>query len=808
MTTQALVSSYVQDVKELDSYLTGSPITLTGSTLSLSQIAAIALYPPSSSESSTPKLQLTDNEHVKAKALASRAVIESKVADGISVYGVSTGFGGSADTRTDDPIALGAALLQHQHAGVILPTFASTFPTAPTAIPTLSSLNAFPSPAPLSDPFTNTSMPPPWTRAALLVRANSLMRGHSGVRWELVEKMGELLNKGVTPVVPMRGSVSASGDLSSLSYIAATLIGNPAVRAWVPSPSPPSPVSSISSTPFSTETSSPSSSPDLSPFVASIPLPPSVDTLPTIDTPKIDGYRSYTLLPAPQALQVAGITPLPLSSKEHLGILNGTAFSAAVSALVVRGARGVGVLGAVLTAMSVEAMLGARGSFDPFVGEARPHIGQIHSANLIHSLLDGSSFASAHEVEVKIKDDDGVLRQDRYSLRTAPQWLGPQFEDLANAADVVTTEVNSTTDNPLIEPPSESNNQTGQIHHAGNFQALALTNAMDHVRLSLAHIGKLMFVQLTEIVNPAMNRGLFPNLAGGEVGLDFGFKGMDIAAASYTGELNVLGGMNVGVGNVSAEMHNQSVNSLALISARYTLTALEVTTLLAASHLMVICQALDLRALGEELHEALPGLIRASLLDAFPLLTDNTTATSLVSAVIPALKEALDRTTTLETKVRMHKVAGACVVPLVTALSTSPVEGAELGALPAFITALAVRLERKLTELRCAYLGVQPHAVRGASPTAEESEVAWRGPAPASKYLAPRTRALYQFVRMTLGVRMHGAGNVRGDVYGMQEGVDGGEGTIGDGVSVICEAIRDGRIGRVVVGMVEGIVGL
>jgi phenylalanine ammonia-lyase len=61
----------------------------------------------------------------------------------------------------------------------------------------------------------------------------------------------------------------------------------------------------------------------------------------------MDGYRSHTLLPAPQALQVAGITPILLSSKEHLGILNGTAFSAAVSALVVRGARGMGVLGAV-----------------------------------------------------------------------------------------------------------------------------------------------------------------------------------------------------------------------------------------------------------------------------------------------------------------------------------------------------------------------------------------------------------------------------------------------------------------------------
>jgi phenylalanine ammonia-lyase len=179
--------------------------------LTLSQIAAIALYPPSSSSSpNSVKIQLTDDQHVKAKVAASRAVIESKVAAGISVYGVSTGFGGSADTRTDDPIALGAALLQHQHAGVILPTYA---PSSSTAIPTLSSFdsNAFPSPAPLSDPFTSTTMPPPWTRAALLVRANSLMRGHSGVRWELVQKMAELLNKGVTPVVPMRGSVSASG---------------------------------------------------------------------------------------------------------------------------------------------------------------------------------------------------------------------------------------------------------------------------------------------------------------------------------------------------------------------------------------------------------------------------------------------------------------------------------------------------------------------------------------------------------------------------------------------------------------------
>lgn len=87
-------------------------------------------------------------------------------------------------------------------------------------------------------------------------------------------------------------------------------------------------------------------------------------------------------------------------------------------------------------------------------------------------------------------------------------------------------EVNSTTDNPLIEPPraDADGKSTGTVHHAGNFQALAMTVAMDHVRLAIAQLGRLMFVQLTEIVNPAMNRGLPGNLAGGEAAHDFGCK--------------------------------------------------------------------------------------------------------------------------------------------------------------------------------------------------------------------------------------------------------------------------------------------
>ncbi|KAF9243139.1 phenylalanine ammonia-lyase [Melanogaster broomeanus] len=740
----SLIAQYLADVHELDQYLSGKPVTLTGSDLSLPQIAAIALYPPATSHTPTshlhphaPPLHLSDSECLRSNHAASRHVISSKVDAGLSIYGVSTGFGGSADTRTDDPISL----------GVVVPSSASRTGSVPSG------------PMHLTDPTHSTTMPPPWTRAALLVRTNSLLRGHSGVRWELVEKMVEVIRKGLVPLVPLRGSISASGDLSSLSYIAGMLIGNPAIRVWMLSPP-----------------------------------------------------CSYILTQS--ALALTHTTPLPLASKEHLGILNGTAFSAGLAALVVNSASEV------LTALSIEAMIGSRGAFDPFIGQARPHAGQIESAHLIWSLLSGSKFAEDEEVDVKLEDDEGVLRQDRYSLRTAPQWLGPQFEDIKRVRETVRIEVNSTTDNPLVEPPSK-------IHHAGNFQALSLTNAMDHLRLSLSHIGRLMFVQLTEIINPAMNRGLPGNLAGGEGALDFGCKGLDIAGAS----------------------------SLALISARYTLSALEVSQLLAATHLFVVCQALDCRAIYFEMRDLSTQVVKEVLQEVFNFAEGDEVVAKITRKIMPHIQDVLDRTTGMDTAPRMSRVAGEAVAPLLQSI-TSIVSSSssamafdlsafDLGKISTFRTALAHRLEVLLTELKCAYLGVDLGDVRGGSTASNVSassfgsstspapskptllSITARGPAPASPFLAPRTRILYEFVRKSLGIGMHGADNLRGSVFGMRSsssvgdddlpglsGVDedtiAGLGekvdtTVGDKVSIIVEAIRDGRIGKVLARVCEGV---
>ena len=162
-------------------------MVVDGKNLSIAAVTAAARYHASVSLDESPSL--------KAKIAKSRKVIVDKVDAGLSIYGVSTGFGGSADTRTDQPILLGNALLQHQHSGVL-----------PSSTKPLDVL-------PLQDPLNATSMPESWVRGAILIRMNSLIRGHSGVRWELIEKMNELLRANITPLVPLRGTISASGGI-------------------------------------------------------------------------------------------------------------------------------------------------------------------------------------------------------------------------------------------------------------------------------------------------------------------------------------------------------------------------------------------------------------------------------------------------------------------------------------------------------------------------------------------------------------------------------------------------------------------
>ena len=225
-------------------------------------------------------------------------------ADPGSLLGVNTGFGGSADTRTNREEALQSALLQMQHYGVLTPHDKGK-----------SSSEA-------EQSVSSHAMPSDWAKATMLVRCNSISRGHSAVSLDVIETIIALLQNNLVPVIPLRGSISASGDLSPLSYIAGAVTGNPDI--YVRSPS--------------------------------------------------------GIISAKEALQSINRRPITLGPKEGLGLINGTAASAAVASLTLYEAHQLTIMSHVLTTMAVEAMLGTAHNYDPFIAAVRPHRGQTESA--------------------------------------------------------------------------------------------------------------------------------------------------------------------------------------------------------------------------------------------------------------------------------------------------------------------------------------------------------------------------------------------------------------------------------------------
>ena len=480
-------------------------------------------------------------------------IISEKIAQGEIIYGVNTGFGGSADARSHDVEKVQQSLNSHLTCGILadgkqeLALKGNGYPSQSNGHSSQIDGEVYTGnsdqsngqqrvsvrgPLPLNDPLAATCMPESWARASMLIRLNSLAGGASGIRADIADSLVDLLNKDVVPRIPVRGSISASGDLSALAWISALIQGKTSATAF----------------------SGPRD---------------------------FEGARTVTR--ADVALSKAGIAPISLHPKEGLAIVNGTAVSTGVAALAAHESLHLAALSQVLTAMSVEALRGSDESFEPFIARVRPHPGQVDSARNIKAFLIGSQLLNRHDSQ-----NVATLRQDRYSLRTASQWIGPVLEDFALAYDQLTVELNSVTDNPLVDP------ETGRVLHGGNFQARAVTSAAEKLRQGLQSIGRMLFTQCTEMINPATSWGLPPNLCSDDPNDSFLFKGLDVVIAGLTSELGFLANP-VGSHVQTAEMGNQGLNSLALVSARYTLEAVDVLSQIASIHLLALCQALDLR---------------------------------------------------------------------------------------------------------------------------------------------------------------------------------------------------------------------
>ena len=580
-----------------------------------------------------------------------------------------------------------------------------------------------------------------------------------------------MIERDITPVIPVRGSISASGDLIPLSYVAGALMGNPDIYCLVKTKKKQQQQNNGSTLTCDHDSSTRAHRHDYEEAIVS----------------------------ADRALKLHDLTPIGLGAKEGLGLLNGTAASASVASLALHEANHLALFAQVLTAMGTEALHGTAESFHPFIAAARPHRGQIEASANILGFLSGSRLATGLDSErAETKGKQG-LAQDRYALRTSAQWIGPQLEDLLLATDQVGIELNSTTDNPLVDTAS------GLVHHGGNFQAASLTSAMEKARLALQMLAKMLFAQCTEIINPALNRGLSPNLCADDPSLSFWGKGIDIAMAGYYSEVAFLSNP-VATHVQSAEMHNQALNSLALISARYTMSVVEISSMMVASYVVMVCQALDLRVLQmlfkekvkPKVAEMMDGLLERYLepkktggSDGEPEAGGTGDGQRIIIGdnVWDEINKAWDETTTLDLHQRCEAIAERAANALMTALSKiTEVKGS------AFELFTAVSTWKR-------YLSY----VLENTYDATRRDMFERHGNVTPQYLGQASRKLYSFVRLELGVPFH-RGIVEDPTLARQKSRIGqqqdppllrspvGGKTIGSLISTVYDAIRDGRL--------------
>jgi histidine ammonia-lyase len=279
--------------------------------------------------------------------------VENIIQTGKPVYGINTGFGIFADQLISDheTITLNRNLILSHAVG------------------------------------TGDPLPTDIVRAAMLIRANTLAKGYSGVRLELVETLLEMLNQGVHPIIPSQGSLGSSGDLAPLSHLALIM---------------------------STDNE---------------------------DAEELSGSAEYQgkISSGKKAMQKAGIPRLVLEAKEGIALNTGATFSAAIAALICWKAENILSTAEISLAMSLEALLGLSSAFDHRIHKSRQQPGQIKVADRVRALTAGSTLL-----------DSTTRVQDAYSLRCSPQVHGPVRDTLEFANEVISREVNAATDNPLL----------------------------------------------------------------------------------------------------------------------------------------------------------------------------------------------------------------------------------------------------------------------------------------------------------------------------------------------------------------------
>lgn len=418
------------------------------------------------------------------KINASRKLVEKWIKDDEIIYGITTGFGEFKDVRISqkDLHTLQRNLILSHAAGVgkYIPDFI--------------------------------------VRLMLLFRINSLAAGYSGVRLELVNHLIKIFNSGIVPLVPSQGSVGSSGDLSPLSHLALTVIG--------------------------------------------------------------EGYCKLNgeITESKTALRKKKISPIQLSAKEGLALINGTQMMSAYLCKSIYDAEYLSRLADISGSLSLDALRGTAKAFSDILQRKRPHKGQITSARNLRKLLEGSEILVSHKHCGKV--------QDAYSLRCMPQVHGAVKDTIEHCKKVLEIEINSVTDNPLIFP------ETGMHIEGGNFHGEPLAFIGDFLAIAVSELGSISERRVARLVDGSLSglpRFLIDSDKGG---LNSGLMIVQYTAASLVSENKVLC-HPASVDSIPTSANQEDHNSMGSVSTRKCFDVINNVKKIIAIEFLCASQGLD-----------------------------------------------------------------------------------------------------------------------------------------------------------------------------------------------------------------------
>ncbi len=378
-------------------------------------------------------------------------------------------------------------------------------------------------------------LPEPVVRAMMLLRANSLAKGHSGVRTEVIDQLCEMLNRGVHPVIPSQGSVGASGDLAPLSHLALGMIG--------------------------------------------------------------EGEAIYESkrMKAADALKQAGIKPFVPEAKEAISLINGTQAMLAVGSLALLAAETLADTADVISALSLDALKGTVVAFDERIHKARPHAGQMLVAANLRKMLEGDdAIRESHKDCGRVQDAYSLrcIPQVHGAVRDTLANCRAVFEiEMNSAVDnplvFMKPKQVGAPQTPVVRPE-------GDIISGGNFHGEPVAFALDFLAIALTALAGISERRIERMVNPTLSEGLPAFLAPG-AGLNSGFMMAQVTAAALVSENKVLA-HPASVDSITTSGNKEDYVSMGMTAAIKLMKVLQNTRNVLAIEAIAAAQAIDFLA--------------------------------------------------------------------------------------------------------------------------------------------------------------------------------------------------------------------